>query len=87
MICNKAAWDAVTAFVKPLYDAGRRWKDGDQEMGYPMYIPGECEYYGFNECGGMKPSERLNAENDEWVDHCYGYKDKDGPLGTVEWES
>ncbi len=35
-----------------------------------IYIPQECEAYGFNETGGMKKNE-----NGEWVDHCHGYKD------------
>ena len=33
------------------------------------YIPQECEFYGFNEVGG------LMLEKGEWVEHCSGYKD------------
>ena len=35
---------------------------------HPWYIPMECEYYGFNETGGL---------DDEGRKHCFGYRDKD----------
>lgn len=82
VICNKKAWDAIVDFIKTNYP-GRTWRDSgfDKEMGYPMYIPGECEHYGFNECGGMMPDKEGN-----WVEHCHRYVDKDGPLATVDVE-
>jgi hypothetical protein len=35
------------------------------------YVPDECCYYGCNEKGGMMP-----GLGDDWVDHCFGYKDE-----------
>lgn len=35
------------------------------------YIPGECEAYGSNECGGLMP-----GLDGEWIDHCRGYRDQ-----------
>lgn len=87
VICNKTAWDAIQKYVEENFP-GRRWKDSFScEMTYPMYIPGECEHYGFNEYGGMKnvPSEFPDDEyGDDWEDHCHSYQDVDGPLGTLE---
>ena len=36
-----------------------------------MYVPEECEHYGFNEVGGKMPDKDGN-----WVDHCFRYEDK-----------
>lgn len=90
MICNKKAWDAIVAHVEAKFP-GRLWKDSTgKDYMYPMYMPGECEHYGFNEYGGMKPlttnSDDPYDDHGEWEDHCHGYEDKDGPIGTVEWE-
>jgi hypothetical protein len=35
------------------------------------YKPGECCFYGHNETGGL-----MLDKNDEWVPHCFGYRDK-----------
>ena len=35
------------------------------------YIPQECEYYGFNEAGGLMPDA-----NGEWINHCGSYIDQ-----------
>ena len=37
------------------------------------YVPGECEYYGCNETGGMKP-DPCNPDG-RWVGHCHRYLD------------
>jgi len=34
-----------------------------------VFVPGECEAFGFNETGGMK------YVDGRWVDHCQGYVD------------
>jgi hypothetical protein len=34
------------------------------------YVPQECEFFGFNETGG------LELANGKWVDHCQHYKDR-----------
>ena len=34
------------------------------------YVPQECEFFGFNETGGLK------YEGGDWVDHCQRYKDQ-----------
>jgi hypothetical protein len=36
-----------------------------------VYIPDECDAFGFNEVGGMK----YNTEKEAWEDHCHGYRD------------
>lgn len=46
---------------------------------YPLYVPDECESYGFNETGGL----RYNPETGCYDDHCHKYQDKDGPLDTI----
>lgn len=73
IIMNQAAWKAIEAHMKAHHP----------DKTYPMYVPGECDNFGFDEVGGMK----YNEETDEWEDHCHAYRDKDGPLGVVEWES
>lgn len=35
------------------------------------YIPQECEFYGFNEVGGLKYDETKAS----WEQHCSSYKD------------
>lgn len=35
-----------------------------------MYVPQECEHYGFNELGGLMPEGR------QWVPHCSEYIDE-----------
>lgn len=37
------------------------------------YVPQECEHYGHNEHGGMRPP---NKDEEEWQDHCGGYRDR-----------
>ena len=39
------------------------------EATHEQYVPQECEHYGFNESGGMMPSEY------GWVEHCHRYED------------
>ena len=36
-----------------------------------IYVPQECEFYGCNECGGMKPTK-----SGKWVRHCGSYRDR-----------
>lgn len=83
-ICNKNAYEAIKIYIEKNCPE-RKWKDSDgaEFGGYPMYMPGECEKFGFNEVGGMK----YNANLDCWEDHCHRYRDKDGPLGEVEWKN
>ena len=51
MICNVEYWDELH----------KKYPD------HPPYIPEECEFYGFNERGG------LDADGNK---HCGQYKDK-----------
>ena len=41
------------------------------EATHEAYLPQECEHYGFNECGGLKP----NKETGRWENHCQSYHD------------
>jgi hypothetical protein len=45
-----------------------------EETGEP-YFPQECEYFGFNELGGLQPSKDKDGQ-EQWVDHCFSYIDK-----------
>ncbi len=38
------------------------------------YIPQECEFYGFNETGGLKPDITFTGDR-RWIDHCHSYVD------------
>ncbi len=38
------------------------------------YIPRECEYYGINEHGGLKPDTGFTGDR-RWIDHCHSYVD------------
>jgi hypothetical protein len=93
MICNKNAWDTITSYLDANHPNLKVKDSTGREYRYPMYMPGECEHFGFNEYGGMKPimttlpDDPDDDHNEEWEDHCHGYEDKDGPLGEVEWES
>ena len=37
---------------------------------------GECEYYGFNESGGMMPAPMDEEGKEPWILHCYAYKEE-----------
>jgi len=39
------------------------------EQTHEVYIPQECEAYGFNELGGLRCIDGY------WVPHCNGYQD------------
>lgn len=67
--------------IKLYYEANFPDKVWDNVNGYPLYVPEECEHFGFNELGGKK----YNPETHRWEEHCNQYEDKDGPLGEVEY--
>lgn len=65
----------VTIAIKLHYDKYFSHRQWDGVNGYPLYVPEECEHFGFNEMGGKGPNGK---------DHCYQYEDKDGPLAIIE---
>ncbi len=48
----------------------REYADATKEA----YLPQECEFYGFNEMGGLKPVD--GDPYGKWEDHCQSYKDQ-----------
>lgn len=73
----------MKSYIKKIYSGicicGHSWED--HHLGVVMneeylkdteetYLPQECEFYGFNEMGGLGS----DGEN-----HCHQYKDKDDP--------
>ena len=76
MIVNS---DVIIA-IKLFYEANFPEKRWDKVNGYPLYVPQECEQYGFNEVGGKK----YNEETEKYEDHCHQYTDKDGPLAIID---
>lgn len=73
--CSKQhEWDRMCMCGHPAFIHHRSWWGGRAEP-----VIEECEYYGFNESGGMMPhpTERNQAGHPVWVQHCDRFEPAD----------